>query len=68
MGFQAVAEKVKEEQRNVSPYGESDGVKVLMYFRRKGVHRRLKERCEREGISVSRFLSTLAELSLEDDR
>lgn len=68
MGFEAIAEKLKDEKWKSCPDGEGDGVKVLTYFRRKSVHRRLKERCERAGISVSRYLATLAEMSLEDER
>lgn len=66
MGFSSVAEKVEAQPYMRRKRGESDGVGRLVYFERSSWER-LKARCEARGISVSRYLQTLAELSLDED-
>lgn len=66
MGFNAVAEKVESQKWKQTRHGQGDGAKTLLYFQRP-VLEELKRRCAERGISVSRFLQTLAVESLEAD-
>lgn len=67
MRFSAVAEKVADQRWKSVKDGHRDGRGREVYFR-DPVWNRLKEKCEARGISVSRYLQTLAEMSLEGER
>lgn len=67
MSFRAIADELKQEKWKSRGNGEAEGMVIQTYFQRRAVAARLKERCRREGISVSRFLSRLAEKTLEAD-
>ena len=66
MGFEAVAKKVESQPYMIRPKGESNGIRVNQYFRRE-TYERLQAKCRARGISVSRYLMTLAEESIAED-
>lgn len=66
MGFEAIARKVEQQPYMAAPKGKSDGIRVNIYYQR-AVYERLKARCHARGISVSRYLATLAEESIAED-
>lgn len=66
MGFAKVAEQVATQKWKSVRHGERDGRGREVYFQNK-VWERLKRRCDERGISVSRYLQTLALMSLEED-
>lgn len=66
VGFEAVAEKV-ELMPKQSKWGQRTGKVRTVYFADRDWER-LKAKCDARGISVSRYLQTLAEMSLEGER